>query len=151
MALKVLHALDAAKIQYYHFQAIIIAGMGLFTDAYDLFCIPPIMKLLGRVYYEGSPAHDRYQIPRVVLATMLGTALLGTVIAPSGAASPSAEPEPVFLSVWGFSGFFWDLGLVETTLCRPQSCLNLLIRRHVELSWQLCFLCKGLGFWLVPS
>ncbi|KAG5250194.1 phosphate transporter family protein [Salix suchowensis] len=80
MALKVLHALDAAKIQYYHFQAIIIAGMGLFTDAYDLFCIPPIMKLLGRVYYEDSPAIDKYQIPRAVRATMLGTALLGTVI-----------------------------------------------------------------------
>ncbi|KAI9398791.1 hypothetical protein POPTR_002G005500v4 [Populus trichocarpa] len=80
MALKVLSALDAAKIQYYHFKAIIIAGMGLFTDAYDLFCIPPIMKLLGRVYYEDKPGQDKYQIPRIVLATMLGTALLGTVI-----------------------------------------------------------------------
>jgi PHS family inorganic phosphate transporter-like MFS transporter len=80
MALKVLYALDAAKIQYYHFKAIIIAGMGLFTDAYDLFCIPPIMKLLGRVYYEDKPGQDKYQIPRIVLATMLGTALLGTVI-----------------------------------------------------------------------
>jgi len=79
MGLRVLSALDAAKIQYYHFKAIIIAGMGLFTDAYDLFCIPPIMKLLGRVYYEDNP-HDKYQIPQVVLATMLGTVLLGTVI-----------------------------------------------------------------------
>ncbi|KAG6783550.1 hypothetical protein POTOM_009204 [Populus tomentosa] len=80
MALKVLYALDAAKIQYYHFKAIIIAGMGLFTDAYDLFCIPPIMKLLGRVYYEDKPDPEKYQFPRVVLATLLGTALLGTVI-----------------------------------------------------------------------
>ncbi|KAG6776710.1 hypothetical protein D5086_011759 [Populus alba] len=78
MGLRVLSALDAAKIQYYHFKAIIIAGMGLFTDAYDLFCLPPIMKLLGRVYYEYD--HDKYQIPQVVLATMLGTVLLGTVI-----------------------------------------------------------------------
>nr|GMD85835.1 probable inorganic phosphate transporter 1-9 [Ipomoea batatas] len=50
-ALKVLAALDSARTQYYHYKAIIIAGMGLFTDAYDLFCIPPIMKLLAHIYY----------------------------------------------------------------------------------------------------
>ncbi|KAL0361895.1 UNVERIFIED_CONTAM: putative inorganic phosphate transporter 1-8 [Sesamum radiatum] len=55
MALKVLSALDSAKTQYYHFKAIVVAGMGLFTDAYDLFCIPPIMKLLGRIYYNHRP------------------------------------------------------------------------------------------------
>ncbi|KAL0440447.1 UNVERIFIED_CONTAM: putative inorganic phosphate transporter 1-10 [Sesamum latifolium] len=58
MALKVLSALDSAKTQYYHFKAIVVAGMGLFTDAYDLFCIPPIMKLLGRIYYNHRPRHE---------------------------------------------------------------------------------------------
>ena len=72
-ALKVLSALDSAKTQWYHFKAIIIAGMGLFTDAYDLFCIPPIMRLLGRIYY-----HDH--VPAVVVSAMVGIALLGTVI-----------------------------------------------------------------------
>lgn len=33
----VLKSLDAAKTQVYHFTAILIAGMGFFTDAYDLF------------------------------------------------------------------------------------------------------------------
>ncbi|CAK9178281.1 unnamed protein product [Ilex paraguariensis] len=74
MALKVLSALDTAKTQYYHFKAIIIAGMGLFTDAYDLFCIPPIMRLIGRIYY------DEHKVPPVVNSTMIGMALLGTVI-----------------------------------------------------------------------
>ncbi|VAH97536.1 unnamed protein product [Triticum turgidum subsp. durum] len=37
--LQVLSALDAAKTQWYHFTAIVVAGMGFFTDAYDLFCI----------------------------------------------------------------------------------------------------------------
>ncbi|KAL0361892.1 UNVERIFIED_CONTAM: putative inorganic phosphate transporter 1-9 [Sesamum radiatum] len=77
MALKVLSALDSAKTQYYHFKAIVVAGMGLFTDAYDLFCIPPIMKLLGRIYYNHRP---RYEVPAAVTFAMLGTALLGTVI-----------------------------------------------------------------------
>lgn len=83
MALKILSALDTAKTQYYHFKAIIIAGMGLFTDAYDLFCIPPIMKLIGRVYYDNQDIKDkehRYEVPPVVQSTMLGIALLGTVI-----------------------------------------------------------------------
>ncbi|KAI9201451.1 hypothetical protein LWI28_023687 [Acer negundo] len=73
MALKVLSALDTSKTQYYHFKAIVIAGMGLFTDAYDLLCIPPLMRLIGRIYYGDN--ND----PKAV-STMLFLALLGTVI-----------------------------------------------------------------------
>ncbi|GMH20502.1 hypothetical protein Nepgr_022343 [Nepenthes gracilis] len=78
MALRVLSALDTARTQYYHFKAIIIAGMGLFTDAYDLFCLSPIMKLLGDIYYPNKPKHN--QIPPVVYTAMVAVALLGTVI-----------------------------------------------------------------------
>ncbi|KAK2988194.1 hypothetical protein RJ640_020676 [Escallonia rubra] len=77
MALKVLSALDSAKTQYYHFKAIIIAGMGLFTDAYDLFCLSPIIKILGHVYYEDSDLKN--QVPAWVASTLVGIALLGTV------------------------------------------------------------------------
>lgn len=82
MALKVLTALDSARTQYYHFKAIIIAGMGLFTDAYDLFCIPPIMKLIGRIYYRSPTgnANKLYEVPQSVTSAMVVTALLGTVI-----------------------------------------------------------------------
>ncbi|XP_031123304.1 probable inorganic phosphate transporter 1-9 [Ipomoea triloba] len=79
MALKVLSALDSAKTQYYHFKAIIIAGMGLFTDAYDLFCIPPIMKLLAHIHYP-----DKCEVSPAVNSTMVGIALLGTVIGKLG-------------------------------------------------------------------
>ena len=48
---KVLNALDTTKTQWYHFTSILIAGMGFFTDAYDLFCISLVTKLLGRIYY----------------------------------------------------------------------------------------------------
>ncbi|KAK6164462.1 hypothetical protein DH2020_001326 [Rehmannia glutinosa] len=65
--LKVLNALDVAKTQWYHFTAIIIAGMGFFTDAYDLFCISLVTKMLGRIYYhvDGSrnPAACRRTSP----------------------------------------------------------------------------------------
>ncbi|XP_021717770.1 probable inorganic phosphate transporter 1-8 [Chenopodium quinoa] len=78
MGLKVLSALDTAKTQYYHFKAIIIAGMGLFSDAYDLFCIPPITILLGHVYY--SEQTPKFQIPTAVKSAMIAVALLGTAL-----------------------------------------------------------------------
>jgi len=78
MALAVLAALDHAKIQYYHFRAIMIAGMGLFTDAYDLFSITPVMKLISRVY----PAHgsELDLASPAIVCTVVTIALLGTVV-----------------------------------------------------------------------
>ncbi|KAL8523105.1 hypothetical protein ACS0TY_013177 [Phlomoides rotata] len=77
--LQVLTALDVAKTQWYHFTAIIIAGMGFFTDAYDLFCISLVTKMLGRIYYhvEGSPKPG--SLPPNVSAAVCGVALVGTL------------------------------------------------------------------------
>ncbi|KAL3734442.1 hypothetical protein ACJRO7_023748 [Eucalyptus globulus] len=47
MSLRLFHRLDNAKTQYYHFKAVIVAGMGLFTDAYHLYSITPIMTMLA--------------------------------------------------------------------------------------------------------
>ncbi|XP_028780750.1 probable inorganic phosphate transporter 1-5 [Neltuma alba] len=75
----VLNALDVAKTQWYHFTAIVVAGMGFFTDAYDLFSIPNVTKLLGRIYYtkEGSPKPG--SLPPNVSAAVNGVALCGTL------------------------------------------------------------------------
>ncbi|KAJ3681727.1 hypothetical protein LUZ60_014300 [Juncus effusus] len=77
--LEVLNALDVAKTQWYHFTAIIIAGMGFFTDAYDLFCISLVTKLLGRIYYTipGSPTPG--SLPPYVSASVNGVAFVGTL------------------------------------------------------------------------
>ncbi|KAG9441559.1 hypothetical protein H6P81_017413 [Aristolochia fimbriata] len=77
--LQVLNALDVAKTQWYHFTAIIIAGMGFFTDAYDLFCISLVTKLLGRIYYyEGDPKRPG-SLPPNVAAAVNGVAFCGTL------------------------------------------------------------------------
>ncbi|CAL0331283.1 unnamed protein product [Lupinus luteus] len=78
--LKVLSALDTARTQYYHFKAIIIAGMGLFTDAYDLFSITLIIKIIGRIYYGDRHGDNKYQTPPVVASALVAVALLGTAI-----------------------------------------------------------------------
>ncbi|KAF7850951.1 hypothetical protein BT93_L4860 [Corymbia citriodora subsp. variegata] len=76
MSLRLFHRLDTAKAQYYHFKAVTVAGMGLFTDAYHLFSIAPIMRLLGHIYNES----DDHQVRPVVESAMLAVALLGTAI-----------------------------------------------------------------------
>ncbi|VAH40792.1 unnamed protein product [Triticum turgidum subsp. durum] len=48
--LRVLQALDVARTQLYHFMAIVIAGMGFFTDAYDLFTISLVADLIDHRY-----------------------------------------------------------------------------------------------------
>lgn len=77
--LNVLNALDAAKTQWYHFTAIIIAGMGFFTDAYDLFCISLVTKLLGRIYYHQEGAAKPGTLPPNVSAAVNGVAFCGTL------------------------------------------------------------------------
>ncbi|BFG30533.1 hypothetical protein CerSpe_168070 [Prunus speciosa] len=64
--------------------------MGLFSDAaYDLFCIPPILRLLGRIYYQkphlptnnyNNNNDDNFVIRRHVDSVLLGVAFFGTVI-----------------------------------------------------------------------
>jgi MFS transporter, PHS family, inorganic phosphate transporter len=77
--LNVLASLDSAKTQLYHFKAIVIAGMGFFTDAYDLFCIALITKLLGRIYYTDPSKPDPGSLPANVSAAVTGVALCGTL------------------------------------------------------------------------
>nr|AFU50503.1 phosphate transporter 4 [Astragalus sinicus] len=79
MALEVLEALDSARTQWYHVTAIVIAGMGFFTDAYDLFCISTVSKLLGRLYYFDPTTGKPGKLPTPVNNVVLGVALVGTL------------------------------------------------------------------------
>ncbi|XVE64330.1 hypothetical protein DITRI_Ditri07aG0093100 [Diplodiscus trichospermus] len=77
--LAVLHALDTARTQWYHVKAIVIAGMGFFTDAYDLFCITTVSKLLGRLYYFDPTSTKLGKLPHNVNNLVTGVALFGTL------------------------------------------------------------------------
>ncbi|KAF3456785.1 hypothetical protein FNV43_RR01439 [Rhamnella rubrinervis] len=77
--LGVLNALDVARTQWYHFTAIVIAGMGFFTDAYDLFCISLVTKLLGRIYYTDLSKRKPGTLPPNIAAAVNGVALCGTL------------------------------------------------------------------------
>lgn len=77
--LDVLNKLDVAKTQWYHVTAVIIAGMGFFTDAYDLFCISLVTKLLGRIYYHVDGSSKPGSLPPNVSAAVNGVAFCGTL------------------------------------------------------------------------
>ncbi|CAK9136552.1 unnamed protein product [Ilex paraguariensis] len=78
--LSVLDALDTARMQWYHVTAILIAGMGFFSDAYDLFCISTVSKLLGRLYYYDPSSRHPGKLPPTVNNFVVGVALVGTLI-----------------------------------------------------------------------
>ena len=71
--------MDAAKVQWYHLKAVVITGMGFFTDAYDLFCISLVTKLLGRIYYHVDGSAKPGSLPPNVAAAVNGVALCGTL------------------------------------------------------------------------
>ncbi|TYK31703.1 inorganic phosphate transporter 1-11-like [Cucumis melo var. makuwa] len=80
MAIAVLDALDNARTQWYHITAIVIAGMGFFTDAYDLFCISTVSKLLGRLYYFNPDSTKPGKLPNQINNAVVGVALVGTLM-----------------------------------------------------------------------
>ncbi|KAL0939558.1 phosphate:H+ symporter [Colletotrichum truncatum] len=46
--------IDKAPFGWYHVRAIIVAGIGFFTDSYDIFTIGLVTSMLGIVYYGGT-------------------------------------------------------------------------------------------------
>ncbi|CAA7043521.1 unnamed protein product [Microthlaspi erraticum] len=101
-------ALDAARIQWYHSKAIIVAGMGLFTEAYNLFCIAPIMKMISQTYYHKDS---------------IRTALLSQLPTPSLSSEPpwATELDAVESTISVFSSWF----SVPSFWCNDRNSLNM--------------------------
>ncbi|KAF9166427.1 Inorganic phosphate transporter pho84 [Actinomortierella ambigua] len=49
-----LSKIDNAEFGWFHIRACLVAGVGFFTDAYDLFAINLVTPMLGLVYYGGD-------------------------------------------------------------------------------------------------
>ena len=46
--------IDKAPFGWYHVRAVVVAGIGFFTDAYDIFAINLVTNMLGVVYWENA-------------------------------------------------------------------------------------------------
>jgi len=62
----------------FHLKMIIIAGAGFFTDAYDLFSISLLTKLLGRIYFQGTPPESHHPLYTHTHTTSSKTKALST-------------------------------------------------------------------------
>ena len=69
---RILSALDTARVQRFHFRTIVVAGMGFFTDAYDLFVISLVIPILVALTPGGLAGTE--------LALLGATALLGAAV-----------------------------------------------------------------------
>ncbi|KAF2086272.1 phosphate permease [Saccharata proteae CBS 121410] len=72
--------IDKAPFGWYHVRAIVVAGIGFFTDAYDLFAINLVTPMLGVVYWSHASGKNRGVIPQpsdtaIKVATSGGTVL----------------------------------------------------------------------------
>ncbi len=70
---KILNALDSARVQRFHFRTIVVAGMGFFTDAYDLFVISLVLPILVVLAPGGAVDHTE-------LAFLGSSALMGAAV-----------------------------------------------------------------------
>ncbi len=65
---------DEARLSRFHLRAVLVSGMGFFTDAYDLFVIGIVSTLLKHEWHLGSG-----QLA-LLNAVMLGAAFLGAIV-----------------------------------------------------------------------
>jgi MFS family permease len=75
----VYHALDEADISRRHWRTVLIAGMGFFTDAYDLFIIGTVTAILTPLWHLTT--QDLMWLNSTsLLASMLGAILFGRIM-----------------------------------------------------------------------
>ncbi|ESK89295.1 inorganic phosphate transporter [Moniliophthora roreri MCA 2997] len=70
---------DNAKFSWFHVKVCAVAGVGFFTDAYDIFAINIASTMLGYVYGKGKEKLNPDQDLGVKVATPVGT-LVGQVL-----------------------------------------------------------------------
>lgn len=46
--------IDKAPFGWYHVRAVVVAGIGFFTDAYDIFAIGLVTNMIGIVYFGSA-------------------------------------------------------------------------------------------------
>ncbi|ORX69325.1 phosphate:H+ symporter [Basidiobolus meristosporus CBS 931.73] len=71
-----LATLNETKLTGWHLRAIVVAGIGFFTDAYDIFIINLAVPMMGYVYY----ADNNNKVPKQFEGPLKGATAFGTLI-----------------------------------------------------------------------
>ncbi|KAF9176877.1 Inorganic phosphate transporter pho84 [Haplosporangium sp. Z 767] len=78
--LDTLAKIDNAEFGWFHVRACMVAGVGFFTDAYDLFAINLVSPMLGYVYFS----HNNNTVPADIDLLLKISASIGTFIGQIG-------------------------------------------------------------------
>ncbi len=73
-----LRQLDESPISGFHFKTVITAGMGFFTDAYDLFIIGVVSTILGKTWHI-TPLQTSLLSSVSLLASVVGAIVFGRI------------------------------------------------------------------------
>ncbi|KAF5677356.1 phosphate permease [Fusarium heterosporum] len=65
--------IDKAPFGWYHVRACVVAGVGFFTDSYDIFVVSMLTIMLGIVYHPGSGKLPTSSDNAIKLSTSAGT------------------------------------------------------------------------------
>ena len=74
--------IDKAPFGWYHVRAVVVAGIGFFTDAYDIFAINLVTAMLGVVYWhtaKSSPGVIPTSSDTAIKVATSGGTVLGQV------------------------------------------------------------------------
>ncbi|KAH6660406.1 major facilitator superfamily domain-containing protein [Truncatella angustata] len=67
--------IDKAPFGWYHVRAVVVAGVGFFTDSYDIFAVSLLTTMLGIVYYPSTGSLPTQSDSAIKLATSAGTVI----------------------------------------------------------------------------
>lgn len=67
--------IDKAPFGWYHVRAVVVAGVGFFTDSYDIFTASMLTVMLGIVYFPGVGQMPTSSDSAIKLATSAGTVI----------------------------------------------------------------------------
>jgi PHS family inorganic phosphate transporter-like MFS transporter len=65
--------IDRAPFGWYHVRACVVAGIGFFTDSYDIFCVSMLTIMLGIVYSPATGKLPTSSDNAIKLSTSAGT------------------------------------------------------------------------------
>ncbi|KAJ1734680.1 hypothetical protein LPJ72_002233 [Coemansia sp. Benny D160-2] len=72
--------IDNAKFGWFHIKACLVAGVGFFTDSYDIFAINLCSLIMGYVYYADATGSAKNTTPTNIDIWVKGSTQLGCIV-----------------------------------------------------------------------
>ena len=75
-----LSEIDKVPFGWYHVRAVAVAGIGFFTDSYDIFAINLVIDMLGLTFYQSTKGSIPKNVSTAIKASLSGGTVIGQVV-----------------------------------------------------------------------